>query len=149
LRYYVDSLRVFRFVQGRDGVWRKHVPQTDDVDTQWAKMMRFLGVDVIYALSPQAKGKVERPYQWLQDRIVRTCALERISAIEDVRAVLREEVHRYNHQQVHSTPKEIPIIRFNRAKEEGNSLFRPLPLPKPSTSPKDVFCLPETRTVSG
>lgn len=27
LRYYVDSLRVFRFVQGRDSIWRKHVLQ--------------------------------------------------------------------------------------------------------------------------
>jgi hypothetical protein len=149
LRYYVDSLRVFRFVQGRDSVWRKHVLETDDVDTQWGKMMRLLGVRVTYALSPQAKGKVERPYQWLQDRIVRTCALERISAIDDVRAVLREEVHRYNHQQVHSTTKEIPSIRFNRAKQEGNSIFRPLSLPQPYTSPKDVFCLHETRTVNG
>ena len=39
LRYYVDSLRVFRFVQGRDSVWRKHILQTDDVDTQWGKMI--------------------------------------------------------------------------------------------------------------
>jgi len=90
LRYYVDSLRVFRFVQGRDSIWRKHVLQTDDVDTQWGKMMHVLGVDVTYALSPQAKGKVERPYQWLQDRIVRTCALESISAMEDVRSVLKD-----------------------------------------------------------
>jgi len=44
LRYYVDSLRVFRFVQGRDSIWRKHVLQTDDVDTQWRKMMRVLRV---------------------------------------------------------------------------------------------------------
>ena len=51
VRYYVDSLRVFRFVQGRDSVWRKHVLETDDVDTQWRKMMRVLGVDVSYALS--------------------------------------------------------------------------------------------------
>ena len=72
LRYYVDSLRVFRFVQGRDSFWRKHVLETDDVDTQWRRMMRLLGVDVSFALSPQAKGKVERPYRWLQDRIVRT-----------------------------------------------------------------------------
>ena len=78
LRHYVDSLRVSRFVEGRDSVWRKHVLQTDDVDTQWAKMMRVLSVDVTYALSPQAKGKVERPCQWLEDRIVRTCALEKI-----------------------------------------------------------------------
>jgi len=149
LRYYVDSLRVFRFVQGRDSVWRKHVLQTDDVDTQWSKMMRILGVDVTYALSPQAKGKVERPYQWLQDRIVRTCALDKISAVEEVRAVLHEELNRYNHHQVHSTTKEIPSVRFNRARKEGNSLFRPFSLPKPYTSPKDVFCLRESRTVNG
>jgi len=149
LRYYVDSLRVFRFVQGRDSIWRKHVLQTDDVDTQWGKMMRVLGVDATYALSPQAKGKVERPYQWLQDRIVRTCALENISAMEDVHSVLKDEVDRYNHHQVHSTTKEIPSIRFNRARKDGNSLFRPFSLPKPYTSPKDVFCLRETRVVNG
>ena len=149
LSYYVDSLRVFRFVQGRDSVWRKHVLQTDDVDTQWRKMMRVLGVDVTYALSPQAKGKVERPYRWLQDRIVRTCALEEISAVEDVRSVLKEEVDRYNYHQVHSTTREIPNIRFRRAKEDGNSLFRPFSLPKPYTSPNDVFCLRETRVVNG
>jgi transposase len=149
LRYYVDSLRVFRFVQGRDSVWRKHVLQTDDVDTQWGKMMRALGVDVIYALSPQAKGKVERPYQWLQDRIVRTCALDNISTMEEVRVVLKEEVDRYNRHQVHSTTKEIPNIRFRRAQKDGNSLFRPFSLPQPYTSPKDVFCLRETRVVDG
>ena len=149
LRYYVDSLRVFRFVQGRDSVWRKHVLQTDDVDTQWRKMMRILGVDVSYALSPQAKGKIERPYRWLQDRIVRTCALEKISRKEEVRAVLKEEVNRYNHHQVHSTTKEIPSIRFQRAERDGNSLFRPFSLPKPYTSPKDIFCLRETRIVNG
>jgi transposase len=149
LRYYVDSLRVFRFVQGRDSVWRQHVLQTDDVDTQWGKMMRALGVEVTYALSPQAKGKVERPYHWLQDRIVRTCALEKISTMDEVRAVLREEVDRYNHRQVHSTTQEIPSVRFNRAREEGNSLFRPLSLPKPYTSLKDIFCLKETRVVNG
>ena len=149
LRYYVDSLRVFRFVQGRDSFWRKHVLQTDDVDTQWGKTMRDLGVDVTYALSPQAKGKVERPYRWMQDRIVRTCALENITDMEEVRPVLKQEVDRYNNHQVHSTTKEIPSVRFNRARREGNSLFRPFSLPEPYTSPKDVFCLRETRVVNG
>jgi hypothetical protein len=149
LRYYVDSLRVFRFVQGRDSFWRKHILQTDEVDTQWRQMMRVLGVDVTYALSPQAKGKIERPYRWLQDRIVRTCALERLSAIEEVRPVLREEIDRYNNHQVHSTTGEIPSIRFEKAREEGNSLFRPFVLPKPYTSTKDVFCLREKRMVNG
>ena len=149
LRYYVDSLRVFRFVQGRDSVWRKHVLQTDDVDTQWRKMMRLLGVDVAYALSPQAKGKVERPYRWLQDRIVRTCALEKLTTVEEVRSVLKDELARYNNRQVHSTTKEIPSVRFQKARAAGNTLFRPFSLPKPYTSSKDVFCLRETRMVNG
>lgn len=149
LRYYVDSLRVFRFVQGRDSFWRKHVLQTDDVDTQWRKMMRLLGVDVTFALSPQARGKVERPFRWLQDRIVRTCALEGLDQLEEVRAVLREEVDRYNNHQVHSTTREIPNLRFSRAIAEGNSLFRPFSVPKPYTSSKDVFCLRERRMVNG
>jgi hypothetical protein len=149
LRYYVDSLRVFRFVQGRDSIWRKHVLQTDDVDPQWRQMMRLLGVDVSYALSPQAKGKIERPYRWLQDRIVRTCALEKLTIIEEVRSVLKEEVSRYNNHQVHSTTGEIPSIRFEKAREEGNSLFRPFVVPKPYTSAKDVFCLREKRMVNG
>jgi len=149
LRYYVDNLRVFRFIQGRDSAWRKHVLETDDVVTQWRQMMATLGVEVTYALSPQAKGKIERPYRWLQDRIVRTCALENITHIDEARAVLKDEVERYNNQQVHSTTGEIPSIRFEKAYEQGNSLFRPFTLPKPYTSPKDVFCLRTTRMVDG
>jgi hypothetical protein len=34
LRYYVDSLRVFCFVQGRDSFWRKHVLLTDETEPQ-------------------------------------------------------------------------------------------------------------------
>ena len=149
LRYYVDSLRVFRFVQGRDSFWRKHVLETDDVDTQWGKMMRLLGIDVVHALSPQAKGKVERPYRWLQDRIVRTCVYENLSTMEEVRSVLKAEVDRYNNRQVHSTTGEIPNIRFQKAKKEGNSLFRKFTIPKPYHSPKDVFCLRTSRMVNG
>jgi len=149
LRYYVDNLRVFRFVQHRDSVWRTHHLGTDEVDPQWKQVLQQLKVGVIYALSPQAKGKVERPYRWLQDRIVRTCALEKITSLEDTRAVLREEVQRYNYRQVHSTTGEVPAIRFANAKKAGNSLFRPFALPKPYKSTKDVFCLRTMRTVDG
>ena len=74
--YYFDCHSIFRFVQGRDSLWRKHYKVTDDVDPQVKKILLELGVKVRYALSPQAKGKIERPYRWLQDRIVRTCARE-------------------------------------------------------------------------
>jgi len=149
LGYYVDNLRVFRFVQNRDSLWRKHVLQTDDIDPQWRQMMRLMGVNVTYALSPQAKGKIERPYRWLQDRIVRTCALENLTTLEEARGVLRDEVDRYNNHQVHSTTGEIPSLRFENARRSGTSLFRPFSLPKPYTSTKDVFCLHDTRTLDG
>ncbi|MEA1991848.1 MAG: hypothetical protein U9N58_06595 [Thermodesulfobacteriota bacterium] len=148
LRYYVDSLRVFRFVQGRDSVWRKHVLETDDVDTQWQKVMNQLFIKVTHALSPQAKGKIERPYRWLQDRIVRTCIYENLSTIDEARKALIAEVNRYNNHQVHSTTKEIPSIRFKKALKSGNSLFRKFSVPKPFSSPLDIFCLRETRIVN-
>jgi hypothetical protein len=66
-QYYVDNLRVFRFIQNRDSVWRNHVLETDDVNTQWRQVLALMHTDVIYALSPQAKGKIERPYRWMQD----------------------------------------------------------------------------------
>lgn len=108
-RYYVDNLRVFRFIQNRDSVWKNLVLGTDDVNTQWRQVLALMKTEVIYALSPQAKGKIERPYRWLQDRIVRACALEHITTLADAHLILREEVHRYNYQQVHSTTHEIPL----------------------------------------
>ena len=92
-------------------------------------MMRLLNVDVTYALSPQAKGKIERPYRWLQGRIVRSCMCEKISEFEDCRDVLRDETIRYNNHQAHSTTGEIPNILFERALKSGNSLFRKFSLP--------------------
>ena len=111
-------------------------------------MLQSLGVEITYALSPQAKGKIERSYRWLQDRIVRTAAIEKLSTIEEIRQVLREEIHRYNHLQVHSTTGEIPDYRFEKARNAGQSLFRPFLVPKPFKAPKDVFCLKETRVVN-
>jgi len=62
--YYVDSHSIFRFVQGRDSLWRKHYRLTDEVDTQWKMVIDECKVKPIYALSPQARGKIERPYRW-------------------------------------------------------------------------------------
>jgi hypothetical protein len=148
-RYYVDNLRIFRFIQHRDSVWKNLVLGTDDVNTQWRQVLALMNTDVIYALSPQAKGKIERPYRWLQDRIVRTCALEHISTVSDARSVLREEVHRYNYLQIHSTTHEIPVLRYEKARNENRSLFRPFTLPSPFTSVKDVFCIRHTRVADG
>jgi hypothetical protein len=132
----IDNLLVFRFVQKRDSFWRHHVLGTDDVDPQWPQVLRPLHVDGFYALSPQAKGKIER-----------TCALERISSLQDARTVLREEVQRYNCRQVHSTIGEIPAVRSERAQRTGKSPFRRFALPQSYKCTKDIFCLYLTRVV--
>lgn len=148
LSYYVDSHSIFRFVQGRDSVWRKHYKLTDEADPQWKQVLNDCQVKVTYALSPQAKGKVERPYGWLQDRIVRTCAREGIKTIDEGREVLRQEISRYNNYQVHSTTGEIPAVRLENALNERKTLFREFMVPPPYESTKDIFCLRMERTVN-
>jgi hypothetical protein len=145
--YYVDSHRIFRFVQGRDSIWRKHVLFTDDVDTQWKQVMNDCGVKVIPALSPQAKGKVERPYGWLQDRLIRTCVRQNVTDMRAARRILAQELDRYNYHQIHSTTREIPYLRFQRAIEDKKSLFREFAVKPPYQSVQDIFCLRLNRTI--
>ncbi len=147
LSYYVDSHSIFRFVQGRDSLWRKHYKLTDEVDTQWKQVMNDCNIKVIHALSPQAKGKIERPYGWLQDRLIRTCVREDITDIKDAQSILAQELYRYNYRQVHSTTKEVPYFRFQRALEEKKSLFREVKIKLPYQSIKDIFCLRINRTI--
>jgi hypothetical protein len=145
--YYVDSHRIFRFVQGRDSFWRKHHLLTDEASPQWKQVLEDCNVKVTYALSPQAKGKMERPYGWLQDRLIRTCVREDIKEIKHAQRVLNHELYRYNHQQVHSTTQEIPYLRFRRALKEKKSLFREFTIKPPYQSVKDIFCLRMDRTI--
>jgi hypothetical protein len=86
LTYYVDNHSIFRYVEKRDNVWRKFEPPEDQAVVQWKEVLKDLRIDVVYALSPAAKGKVERPYQWLQDHLVRTCVREGITCIDQARS---------------------------------------------------------------
>jgi hypothetical protein len=144
--YYVDSHSIFRFVQGRDSLWREHHLFTDEVDPQWKQVLDDCGVKVTYALSPQAKGKIERPYRWIQDRLVRTCVRENVADIGPARTLLNREIQRYNFHQVHSTTLEIPYLRFQRAMKLRQSLFREFKVKSPFQSVKDIFRLRLERT---
>ena len=145
--YYVDSHSIFRFVQGRDSIWRKHYTLTDEADPQWKQVMGDCNIKVTHALSPQAKGKIERPYGWLQDRLIRTCVRDNITDIRQAQRVLDHEIQRYNYKQVHSTTQEVPYFRFQRALKEKRSLFREFRVRPPFQSVKDIFCLRINRTI--
>lgn len=149
LKYYPDQHAIFRYVKDRDKLRpHNHFNQfTDDVDPQWKQVLKDCGVGVTYALSPQAKGKVERPYRWMQDRVVRTAAKEHIDDISGLRKILKELVDDYNTKWVHSTTGEIPIIRFEKAIRENRSLFKPFILKKEGFTVDDIFCLRMKRII--
>jgi len=146
--YYVDCHAIFRFVRGRDELHVRHHRLTDDVDPQWKQVILECGIKPIYALSPQAKGKIERPYRWLQDHLIRTCLREDITAVSEANRILAKEVHEYNCKRVHSTTGEIPYVRFQQALKAKQSLFRPFTLPPPFQSAKDLFCFRIQRTTN-
>jgi hypothetical protein len=147
LAYYVDSHSIFRFVQGRDSFWRNHYQLTDEANPQWKQVLDDCRIKVIYASSPQAKGKIERPYRWIQDRLVRTCYRENIRDIKEAQLILNNLVQQYNYSIVHSATGEIPYIRFQRAIREKRSLFREFTIRPPFKSTKDIFCLRVDRMV--
>jgi hypothetical protein len=145
--YYVDSHSIFRFVRGRDSLWYQHHLLTDETTPQWKQVLQDCNVKVTHSLSPQARGKIERPYGWLQDRLIRTCVREDVTQIQDAQKLLNQELHRYNYRQVHSTTQEIPYFRFQKALKEKQSLFREFKIRPPFQSVKDIFCLRMDRTV--
>lgn len=142
--YYVDNHSIFRFVERMDSYWRVKRTDHKTVLTNWEACLKAVGTGIFHALSPQAKGKIERPYRWLQDRIVRRCTKEGVKTIEEGRIILREEVARYNQHTVHSTTGEIPDVRFQREIKKGNTAFKPFQIPKPYRAIEDIFCLKGT-----
>ncbi len=138
---------MFRFIEKRDTVWRTAHMKEEDATVQWKEVLNDLGIDVVYALSPAAKGKLERPYRWRQDHLVRTCVRDSVTTIEQARDVLAWEINQYRYKRGHSTIGEIPSRRFERAIQEKKRLFRAWSLPKPYHPLDDVLYSRFTRRV--
>lgn len=69
-----------------------HPAATDNKDalTQFQRAMETLGIKVISAHSPQAKGRVERLNETLQDRLVKELRLKKIDNMEAANIFLKE-----------------------------------------------------------
>ena len=67
--------------------------QLDGVEplTEFGKVCKELGIEMIFAYSPQAKGRVERRNGVLQDRLIKEMRLKGIKDIETANRFLREE----------------------------------------------------------
>lgn len=100
---YLDALKVYVAAYGcpvalysdRHGIFTKHDPE-DAEPTQFQRATASLGIETIQALTPQAKGRVERLFQTLQDRLVKAMRLAGIDAIEQANAWLPGYIGEHN-----------------------------------------------------
>jgi transposase len=87
LSIYTDRLAVFETTRKTDKNYK---------DTQVHRALTTLGIDLILAGSPQAKGRVERVNGTLQDRLIKEMRLARISSMEEGNAFLPSYIEKHN-----------------------------------------------------
>ena len=95
LAFYSDKHGVFRVNTTKSGS-----ASTEDSNglTQFGRAMEELHIEPIFANSPQAKGRVERVNQTLQDRLVKELRLRNICSIQEANAYLPEFMEEFNNQ---------------------------------------------------
>lgn len=64
--------------------------------SQFERAMEELGVEVIHAYSPQAKGRIERLFGTLQDRLVKELRLKGVKSIDEANVFLETYLSEYN-----------------------------------------------------
>ena len=99
--------------------------------TQVGRALEQLGVEHIGAYSPQARGRSERAFQTLQERLVKELKLAGITAIEAANAFIRE-VYLPAHNE-----------RFAVAPAQPGSAFTPIP----GVDLDEILCVQEERQV--
>jgi len=93
-RHYVERFgRPVAFYSDKHGIFRVNQEQTLGLGsglTQFGRAMQELDIQIICANTPQAKGRIERANQTLQDRLVKELRLLGISDIDSANAYLPE-----------------------------------------------------------
>jgi transposase len=82
--------------------------------TQVGRLLDDLGIELILALSPQAKGRIERLWGTFQDRLVSELRLAKAANRTQANAVLQTILPQHN-------------ARFRRDPHDAKSCYRPLP----------------------
>jgi hypothetical protein len=79
--------------------------------SEFERTMKEFGVKVIHADSPQAKGRVERLFRTLQDRLVKEMRLEKISTIDDANKFLARYLPKHNKKFAVKPAKQCDLHR--------------------------------------
>ena len=82
----------------RHGIFESHKKGQPDYagETQFSRALTELGIELIRARSPQAKGRVERSFGTAQDRWVKEMRLEKVKTIAQANALLERLVPGHN-----------------------------------------------------
>jgi transposase len=96
--YILEHGKPRAFYSDKLGVFRVNMPNPVSGTglTQFGRAMKELGIELLCAHSPQAKGRVERANQTLQDRLVKELRLRSISSAAEANAYLPEFIADYN-----------------------------------------------------
>lgn len=79
--------------------------------SQFERAMQEVGVRVIHAHSPQAKGRVERLFRTLQDRLIKEMRLRGIKSIDEANRFLKDYLPRYNRKFAVSAKEKADLHR--------------------------------------
>lgn len=111
---YLDKFSTYK-------VNHKNAVDNKELMTQFERAMNQLGVRVIHANSPQAKGRVEKMNGTLQRRLVKEMRLNKINTIEDANKFLKEIfIPKFNCQFAVIPKKETDLHRKLSAGEKNN-----------------------------
>lgn len=96
--YLAEHGKPRAFYSDKLGVFRVNMPNPVSGAglTQFGRAMKELSIELLCAHSPQAKGRVERANQTLQDRLVKELRLRSISSAAEANAYLPEFIRDYN-----------------------------------------------------
>jgi len=96
--YFRQHGKPVAFYSDKHSIFRVNQPSLGQSDalTQFGRAMQDLDIQIICANTPQAKGRVERVIQTLQDRLVKELRLRGISNMPDGNAYLPEFIADFN-----------------------------------------------------
>jgi len=99
LRHYLERYgRPVALYSDKHSIFRVNIEDAKSGKqfTQFSRALKSLDIDCIHANTPQAKGRVERANQTLQDRLVKDMRLACISSMEEGNAFLQAWMEKYN-----------------------------------------------------
>lgn len=103
-RYVSEHGAPLALYSDRHSIFTKH-DREDPKPTQFERALLQLGIESICAHSPQAKGRVERLFQTLQDRLCKAMRLANISSLEQANGWLSTYLAKHN-ERFAKAPRE-------------------------------------------